>query len=1568
MLRAILVCSICLMLTTITTTQLWAHSIDEIEPFHVETGDLVTVKVSDFFFGGDATVLVIFFHMEAGSRVVDATAPHESLVPDQSASVRVPASLAPGQYQVAIQINGIENDPPFPSLWVVDRSFRMLIKPDDYLPDDLDQSSSDFKDTDFGDVDNDGDLDIFSANSTGSPGTPGNKDHLFINQGGAQMGTLGQYLDGTSQFEQIASGVPLQERTYDADLVDIDGDGDVDIIRIDAADEDQYLRILINDGTGTFADQTLAMVPSSEDIIAVAGGGLGEAHEGEEHEHSGLNFDEVDAGDVDGDGDLDLMIFNWSGGGSSVLLINRLNTEGRFIIANKVCDPTAPADVFCALRDNPNHGGAFGFFNDDDRLDIILLSEGATQGDRLLINLGDTDGDGIPNFEDQTTTRILTPSLEGQAVDLIVADIDGDGDDDIYIVTQDSDTANRLLWNNGTGQFTALEGARLPASTAGSYDVTLADIDFDGDIDVIEASRSGSAGNRILVNRGGADANMKFELIDPWSQESGGVAVDYTPTYNLSVDSGDYDLDGDIDLVTAGFNEVRIFENDLFDNPFEDMDVVFVLDRTNSMIRVPGDPQCPSPGDPGCHDYLTPTKRTLNTFLAQRRPEDISGLVTFEYTGAFPDNSTAPDDENKAQVLANLGQLSNSALQPIVDGINEGTCSGHCTSIGQGLRKGLEVIHPHTNPEREKVIVLLTDGQQNQTPHPDEVIPSFPSNVRLFTIALGSDTDDRMLSALATNRGRFYVEGRGTNFASIHRGLHRINQELESFSTDKQVLLPLSDSLLAVRQPILRSDSLLSAVPLAQSREIQFEELPLATRYGPSFGNLCGSVIFTEKGIPVSIHDFVFTAAGMTCNFAEVDASFPQFSAGQGQVMRTNNVNLEFDFAELGFTVERLSFDFVDLGGFENISVNGHTLHVGELRSAPTTIAPGITFAVTTTQIQGGIEGQAVLTGQLESLRVGGQEFWLDNIRAQGAAHIPPGDRHFFYVDPSDRQVRFSLGWRHSSQTARLDLIDPKGRRYPLRPDDRLTIVRKGSVFHVYEIKAPLSGVWIAIANVPEDAGSYTINAIASSDLRLKFESERQLSYVGQQVVWIAHLEDGDRLISNANVYAVIQNPDLSTVTINGESIGKGYYRVVLPNAVQEGTYTVSVVATGPATRPFIRTSSNSLFIPTFNPNDIDLEQASIIAEDDELTADGVSTTVVRLFLTNHRGEPMPGQGVSFTTSRGQIIGTILDKGDGSYEQRLQSSTAIGLARVAPIVNLRRLRQEAEVRFIPGPPDSGNSIVNTITSYGTECADKPEPVEIVVVPYDANGNRIGPNLDVMIEQVSGPVALSWTGPVTDPLANGWYRQAFRVPSKPGKYTFSVHAEGVRLNTRPEVEVVAIDSPLGQQMGCSLLFEPPEEQRTHDLRGLFFGFHVGEAFPLANLDDTQDPDASMRGSLEYGLSKSFSILGMVGYNSFDTKTDLAVAPLPQNQHIIHVIGAARIYRSLNAGRKVFFQSGAGVYFPRTGLTEFGLSVGGGFRLPVNKLLAFEISSSYHAYDLNRVKSFWTVDLGIKIKLR
>ena len=68
----------------------------------------------------------------------------------------------------------------------------------------------------------------------------------------------------------------------------------------------------------------------------------------------------------------------------------------------------------------------------------------------------------------------------------------------------------------------------------------------------------------------------------------------------------------------------------------------------------------------------------------------------------------------------------------------------------------------------------------------------------------------------------------------------------------------------------------------------------------------------------------------------------------------------------------------------------------------------------------------------------------------------------------------------------------------------------------------PLSGVWTAVANVPENAGSYTINAIASTDLRLRFDSERQLPYVGQQVVWLADLTDGDRFVSDANVYAVI--------------------------------------------------------------------------------------------------------------------------------------------------------------------------------------------------------------------------------------------------------------------------------------------------------------------------------------------------------------------------------------------------------------------------------------------------------------
>lgn len=155
---------------------------------------------------------------------------------------------------------------------------------------------------------------------------------------------------------------------------------------------------------------------------------------------------------------------------------------------------------------------------------------------------------------------------------------------------------------------------------------------------------------------------------------------------------------------------------------------------------------------------------------------------------------------------------------------------------------------------------------------------------------------------------------------------------------------------------------------------VDFESLPLNQQFGDGF-NFIGEVIFAEAGIPVAVEYFHWNTGG-TFGTCIVHPAFSDF--GQGQIMGTNNINLKFDFTQLGFQVEEVTFEYADQGGFENLSVNGGAVYVGELDEAPS--PPGMMMNVTTTTFSGGIKGFATLTGAIDTLMVGGQEFWLDNI------------------------------------------------------------------------------------------------------------------------------------------------------------------------------------------------------------------------------------------------------------------------------------------------------------------------------------------------------------------------------------------------------------------------------------------------------------------------------------------------------------------------------------------------------------------------------------------------------------
>ena len=105
------------------------------------------------------------------------------------------------------------------------------------------------RDADFGDVDGDGDLDIIFSNvDFGGFGDPQNR--LLLN-------------DGKGFFEDVtASRLPKTNfRTVDSDFVDLDDDGDLDLLCGNRFNG-MSMMVLINDGQARFSDKTTDFLPA----------------------------------------------------------------------------------------------------------------------------------------------------------------------------------------------------------------------------------------------------------------------------------------------------------------------------------------------------------------------------------------------------------------------------------------------------------------------------------------------------------------------------------------------------------------------------------------------------------------------------------------------------------------------------------------------------------------------------------------------------------------------------------------------------------------------------------------------------------------------------------------------------------------------------------------------------------------------------------------------------------------------------------------------------------------------------------------------------------------------------------------------------------------------------------------------------------------------------------------------------------------------------------------------------------------------------------------------------------
>ena len=165
-----------------------------------------------------------------------------------------------------------------------------------------------------------------------------------------------------------------------------------------------------------------------------------------------------------------------------------------------------------------------------------------------------------------------------------------------------------------------------------------------------------------------------------------------------------------------------------------------------------------------------------------------------------------------------------------------------------------------------------------------------------------------------------------------------------------------------------------------------FSSIPLGDTWGdviPSATDhvaLPGDIISSALGVDFYIDELHTLGGFVGFGYLEADNSVAVHT-GSGTALRTNNVTAGFDFSSID--VDTLCFDFVDMGGSEELTINGATFlstsGYGNLMFAPA-ILGGVDVSITGTPLGFGFVGRVVLTGDVNNLKIGGQEFWIDNV------------------------------------------------------------------------------------------------------------------------------------------------------------------------------------------------------------------------------------------------------------------------------------------------------------------------------------------------------------------------------------------------------------------------------------------------------------------------------------------------------------------------------------------------------------------------------------------------------------